>query len=142
MNYKKFDDFVIGFKGTFTRKVTQKDNDLFRKLSGDENPLHFDEITAKKAGFDAKISNGFVTESRLAAALVKTFTSEKCAVVELKKNTRFLKPVFMNDEITATVEVIEKIEAMQALKIHALCFNQNNEKVIETYFIIQILSLQ
>ncbi len=31
---------------------------------------------------------------------------------------------------------------MQTHKIHTLCFNQNYEKVVETYFIVQILSLK
>ena len=137
----KYADFSVGYRGMFTKVVTSEDNDIFAKLSGDFNPIHFDDAVGRRCGYKARVSNGFVTESRVAAALVETFGSDKTIVVALEKNTRFCKPVFMGDEITATVEVIGRLEAIQALKIHALCFNQNNEKVIETFMIVKILSI-
>ena len=94
---KTYNDFVVGYKGSFTRKVTERDNDLFAELSGDHNPLHFSEDVAREVGFEGRVSNGFVTESRLAAALVETFTSHNTIVLELEKNTRFRKPVYMDD---------------------------------------------
>ncbi len=137
MNY---DNFAIGYGGTFTKEVTREDNRLFAELSGDRNPIHFRDDVARKLGFQASISNGFVQESRIAAALVETFGSDETVVVALEKRTKFLKPVYMNDEITATVEVIGRVEAMKALKIRALCFNQRGEKVVDTYMVIKIMT--
>lgn len=136
MNYN---DFIVGHKGTFTKKVTEQDNLLFADLSGDYNPLHFQDDVARKHGFKGKVSNGFVTESRIAAALVSTFGAKNTIVLAMEKNTKFLRPVYMDDEITATVEVIGRVEAMQALKIKAQCVNQHNEKVIQTSMVIRIL---
>jgi 3-hydroxybutyryl-CoA dehydratase len=133
-----YNNFHIGFKGFFTKKVTDKDNILFRDLSGDSNPLHFQDEVARSVGFAGKISNGFVTESRIAAALVETFGSENTLVLALKKNTNFLKPVYMDDDITATVEVVGRLESLQALKIKAGCFNQRNEQVVSTTMVIKI----
>lgn len=140
MKERTFDDYVIGYNGSFTKKITQRDNDLFADLSGDHNPLHFKDDIAKSVGFKKRISNGFVTESRIAAALVNTFGFEKNVVLELEKNTTFRKPVYINDEITAKVEVVGRLASMQALKVRAQCVNQNNETVIETSMLIQILS--
>jgi 3-hydroxybutyryl-CoA dehydratase len=89
----KFDDFVIGYKGSLARKVTREYNNQFAEISGDFNPIHFDDAVGRKFGFKSAISNGFVTESRVAGALVETFGSEKTVVVALEKNTRFLAPV-------------------------------------------------
>ena len=139
MNHNKYEDFVVGYGATYKRKVTQRDNELFAEFSGDDNPLHFNDELAKKVGYKARISNGFVTESRLAAALVKAFTSDNCIVVELEKKTRFCKPVYMDEEITAKVKVIERLEAFQALKIEAQCLNQKGEKVMTAFFVVQIL---
>jgi acyl dehydratase len=58
--------------------------------------------------------------------------------VALEKNTRFLKPVYMGDEITAEVKVVGRVEAMRALKIHATCTNQRREKVVDTKMTIRI----
>jgi hypothetical protein len=46
----------------------------------------------------------------------------------------------MNDDITATVEVVKRIEALKILNIKARCFNQRREQVIETSMVIKILS--
>ena len=134
-----FSDFVVGYKGSYAKKVTERDNDLFADLSGDYNPIHFEDELARSYGFKGRISNGFVSESRIAAALVETFGSENTLVVAIEKNTRFLKPVYMNDDITASVEVVKRIEALKILYIKARCFNQHEEKVIETSMIIKIL---
>lgn len=135
-----YDDFVVGFKGSFTKTVSAEDNDAFAQLSGDFNPVHFDDDVARSLGFSAAISNGFVTESRIAGALVETFGSNDTIVVAMEKNTRFLKPVLMGDEVTAHVEVIGRIEAMRALKIKASCFNQHGEQVVATNMVILIKS--
>jgi 3-hydroxybutyryl-CoA dehydratase len=135
-----YDDFEVGFKGSYCKPVTSEDNALFGEISGDLNPIHFQDEVAKKLGFERRISNGFVTESRIAAALVETFGSDRTVVLALEKNTRFLHPVYMDDEITATVEVIGKIDALRALKIRAACFNQDRRQVISTTMVIKLLS--
>ena len=71
----RFQDFVVGYGGAFTKEVTAKDNDQFAELSGDFNPLHFSDDFARRVGFDRRISNGFVTESRVAAALVRALST-------------------------------------------------------------------
>jgi 3-hydroxybutyryl-CoA dehydratase len=137
MEYK---DFIIGFKGSYTKKVTERDNDLFADLSGDFNPIHFEDEAAQYHGFKSKVSNGFVSESRIAAALVSTFGSVDTLVLAVEKNTKFIKPVYMGDYITASVEVVGRIEAIKMLMIKARCFNQRSERVIETSMKIKILS--
>jgi 3-hydroxybutyryl-CoA dehydratase len=134
-----YEDFIVGFSGTFSKAVTAEDNRAFAQLSGDFNPVHFDDGVARELGFPAAISNGFVTESRVAAALVRTFGSERTIVVALEKNTRFLKPVLIGDEITARVEVVGRIEARRALKIRAGCFNARGEQVASTDMTILVL---
>lgn len=134
-----YDDFVIGYTGSFTKPVTERDNALFGELSGDYNPVHFDDGVARGLGYEGRISNGFVQESRIAAALVETFGSPHTLVVALEKNTRFVRPVYMGDAVTATVEVIGRVEAMHALKIKAQCVNQHGDVVVLTRMTIKIL---
>ena len=137
----KYTNIPVGFMGTFTKTVTDRDNRLFADISGDHNPIHFDDSVARRAGYPGRISNGFVTESRIAGALVETFGSEDVLVVALQKNTKFLRPVFMGDRITATVEVVARLESKQALKIHARCHNQRNEQVVDTWMLIKIVNV-
>lgn len=134
-----YDDFQVGYAGSFTKTVTVEDNADFARLSGDYNPVHFDDRVARELGFPAAISNGFVTESRVAGALVHTFGSDRTIVVALEKNTRFIKPVLMGDEITARVAVTARIPARRALRIQAACYNGRGEKVSSTAMTILIL---
>lgn len=134
-----YDDFPVGYKGQFRKTVTERDNVLFAELSGDYNPIHFRDDVALAGGFAGKISNGFVTESRIASALVETFGTEETVVLAIEKNTRFLRPVYMGDEITATVEVVARSKSINALRIHAACFNQRGEQVVETRMVIRLL---
>ena len=136
-----FDDFQIGFKGSYTKTVTEADNEAFRRLSGDDNPIHFVDAVGQRAGFKARVSNGFVQESRIAAALVTTFGSAGTVVVALEKNSRFLKPVYMGDEITATVEVVGRVESMRALKVKTRCVNGRGETVVAGDMTIRIIEL-
>jgi 3-hydroxybutyryl-CoA dehydratase len=137
----KYKDFKVGFRGSFTRAVTYDENIKFGEISGDLNPLHFKDELAIKLKFKGAVSNGFVAESRIAAALVETFGSQSTIVVALEKNTKFLKPVYMDDIIRAEVEVVAQINALHALKIKAKCYNQNNEEVISTNMVIKILEI-
>lgn len=134
-----YDDFPVGSKGQFRKPVTEHDNALFAELSGDYNPIHFRDDVAQAGGFEGRISNGFVTESRIAGALVETFGMDGTVVLALEKNTRFLRPVYMNDEITATVEVVRRVKSMSALHIQAACFNQRGEQVVATKMVIRLL---
>jgi len=136
----RFEDFKVGYKGSFTKPVTEEDNRRFAELSGDFNPVHFRDDAGRRAGFKARISNGFVQESRIAAALVGTFGSEDTLVVALEKNTRFLKPVYVGDEITATVEVVARVDALKVLRIKAVCVNGKGEKVVAANMAIKICS--
>jgi len=135
----RYSDFKVGYKGSFIRPVTYDENVKFGEISGDLNPLHFDDEVAKELGFKSAVSNGFVAESRIAAALIETFGSEMTVVVALEKNTKFLQPVYMGDLIRAEVQVAAQIRSMKALKIIAKCYNQDNELVILTNMVIKIL---
>jgi 3-hydroxybutyryl-CoA dehydratase len=135
----EYDKFLVGYKGSFTKEVTERDNLQFAEISGDYNPIHYRDDVARAAGFLGKISNGFVTESRVAAALVATFGSDTTLVLAVEKNTKFLKPVYMEDVITATVEVIGRFKSIRVLKIKADCCNQHGERVSTTKMLIRIL---
>lgn len=135
----KYSDFKVGYKGSFSRPVTYDENVKFGEISGDLNPLHFEDKVAKELGFAGAVSNGFVAESRIAAALIETFGSDNTIVVALEKNTKFLQPVYMNDFISAEVEVVAQVKSMNALKILAKCYNQNRKMVILTNMVIKIL---
>jgi acyl dehydratase len=87
-----------------TRTVTMRDIELFTELTGDRNPLHYDEEVAAASRFGGIIVQGGVTSGLLNAVVAEELPGP--GTVFLHTDWRFLAPVKPCDEITAEVEVI------------------------------------
>lgn len=137
----RYDDFKIGYTGTFTKTITEEVNRKFGELVGDFNPVHFDEERMKKSIFGRRATNGFLTESTIGTALVHMFTSNESIVIALKKEIKLLAPVFIGDTITATVTVAEIYPEKQRLLCDCIIKKQDSTIVVEAKFLVKILEL-
>ena len=46
MNEYTYDDILIGMTESFSKRITPEMEDAFRAITGDENPLHKDDVYA------------------------------------------------------------------------------------------------
>lgn len=102
-------------------------------MTGDLNPLHLDEMLAKKSIFKGRVAHGL-----LIASLISTVLGTKLpgpGTIYLSQNIKFNKPVRIGDVITATVEIKEIINRKESkppiIKLKTFCTNQKNEIVLE-----------
>ena len=95
----------VGQKVERSRLVKRDYIRLFTELSGDRNPLHYDERAAKASRFGEIVVQGGVTSSILNAVVAEDLPGP--GTVFLEVNWRFTAPVRPGDTITATVEVLE-----------------------------------
>ena len=137
----KYEDFKVGYRGTFTTTITEEKNRRFGELVGDFNPVHFDDEIMKKTIFGKKATNGFLTESTIGSALVKMFTSSETLIIALKKEIKLVAPVFINDTITATVTVRERFPEKQRLLCDAVVKKQDGTEAVKAEFLIKILEI-
>lgn len=137
----KYADINIGYKGTFTRTITEEVNRKFGEIVEDFNPVHFDEKRMQKSIFGKCATNGFLTESTIGVALVKMFTSNESVVIALKKEIKLLAPVFINDTITATVVVKEKNDEKERLLCDCTVKKQDGTEVVRAEFLVKILNV-
>lgn len=137
----RYDDFKIGYKGTFTTTITEEKNKQFGDLVGDHNPVHFDEERMRKSIFGKRATNGFLTETTIGSAMVKMFTSDESIVIALKKEIKLVAPVFIGDTITATVTVAERIPEKERLLCDCIVEKQDGTKVVDARFLIKILNI-
>lgn len=137
----KYDDFKVGYKGTFTKSITEEVNRKFGELVEDFNPVHFDEERMKKSIFGRRATNGFLTESTIGTALVHTFTSDESIVIALKKEIKLVAPVFIGDTITATVTVKERFPEKQRLLCDCVVRKQDGTEVVKAEFLVKILNI-
>jgi acyl dehydratase len=91
-----------------TRKVTERDIELFTELTGDSNPLHYDQELARSSRFGGLIVQGGVTSGLLNAVVAEDLPGP--GSVFLHVDWSFKAPVRPGDEITAEVEVLEARE--------------------------------
>jgi acyl dehydratase len=94
---------AIGDSATRTRAVTERDIALFTAISGDRNPLHYDEELAAASRFGGLVVQGGVTSGLLNALVAEQLPGPGSVFVEV--SWRFLAPVRPGDEITAHATV-------------------------------------
>jgi acyl dehydratase len=95
----------VGRRAELTRKVTKEDIKMFSAISGDRNPLHYDEELAKTTKFGGIIVQGGVTSAILNAVVAEKLPGP--GTVFLHVEWDFKAPVRPGDEITGAVEVMK-----------------------------------
>ena len=116
-------DFVESIK-----RIEDKDVEMFSEVSGDKNPVHLDEEYASTTRFKHRIAHGHLVSSLFSALLGTELPGE--GSIYLAQDIRYLKPVYLNDEIRAVVKVVECDTTRNRVKLETNAYNQNNEMVI------------
>jgi acyl dehydratase len=95
---------TVGQVAELSRTVGDNDIALFTQISGDYNPLHYDEAAAKASRFGEIVVQGGVTSAILNAVVAERLPSP--GTVFLNTNWDFKAPVRPGDTITGRVEVL------------------------------------
>ncbi len=119
----------IGATARRTRTVTPRDIELFTEISGDRNPLHYDEAAAEASRFGGLIVQGGVTSGLLNAVVAEDLPGPGSVFLEV--NWRFLAPVRPGDLITAEVEVLEAREDKPITKLRTTITNGDGVTVLD-----------
>ena len=105
----------VGQVAERSRRVEVADIERFTEISGDRNPLHYDEGAARKSKFGEIIVQGGITSAILNAVVAEDLPGP--GTVFLEVNWRFKAPVRPGDEITGRVEVLEVREDKPITKL-------------------------
>jgi acyl dehydratase len=95
----------VGQVAERSRKVEATDIKRFTAISGDHNPLHYDEAVAKASRFGEIVVQGGVTSAILNAVVAEDLPGP--GTVFLQVNWSFKAPVRPGDTITGRAEVLE-----------------------------------
>jgi acyl dehydratase len=119
----------VGDSTRRTRSVSRRDIELFSELTGDRNPLHYDEEAAARSRFGGLIVQGGVTTGPLNAVVAEDLPGP--GSVFLHVDWTFKAPVPPGDEITAEVEVSEAREDKPISKLRTTITNQDGRVVLD-----------
>jgi acyl dehydratase len=104
-----------GWRGTITgmpaqgahaersKTVGKRDIELYTEITGDRNPLHYDEEAARNSLFKGLIVQGGITSGLLNAIVAEDLPGP--GTVFLAMELKFVKAVYVGDTITARVDV-------------------------------------
>jgi acyl dehydratase len=118
-----------GERAELSRKVEAADIDRFTQISGDRNPLHYDEQAARRSRFGEIIVQGGVISAILNAVVAERLPGP--GTVFLNVNWNFLAPVRPGDEITGAVEVLEARDDKPITKLRTTVTRQDGTLVLE-----------
>lgn len=96
---RRFADVAVGeVLPTLAKTVTREDVKAYADASGDQNPLHQDDGSARAVGFPGIIAHGMFTMAHLTSCLV-AWLGDASALQRLR--AQFRAPVFMGETIVA-----------------------------------------
>src|SRR6476660_5572952 len=119
----------VGEIATRSRMVRERDIELFTEMTGDRNPLHYDEQGASRTRFGGIIVQGGVTSGLLNAVVAEDLPGP--GSVFLHVDWDFKAPVRPGDEITAKGEVLEAREDKPLTKLRTTITNQEGTIVLD-----------
>lgn len=119
----------VGQKATRSITLTTDHVKAFAALSGDYNPLHFDEGFVAKTKFKRLVVQGGLTTGLLHALVAMDMPGP--GTVFLSQNWKFTAPVFIGDTITAEAEVMSKHETKPVSQLKIKVTQQDGETVLE-----------
>jgi len=113
------DELKPGMSASFSKTVTARDIELFGEVSGDVNPVHFDEDFASKTIFKGRIAHGVLSSSYISTVLGMKMPGPGTIFMSL--TTRFKAPVRIGDTVVATCTVREVVTDKRRVVFDCVC---------------------
>jgi acyl dehydratase len=126
INNVTYDELYVGQQTSLVRILTEKDIAMFGYMSGDVNPAHFNHEYAQNTIFKDVIAHGMWSGSLVSTILGTQLPGP--GTIYLSQSFKFRRPVYIGDEITVSVTVIEKKEKHH-VALECVCTNQRHEVV-------------
>ena len=122
-------DLFVGKKATRSLTLNAQNVQTFADLTGDYNPLHFDESFTAKTKFKRLVVQGGLTTGLLHALVAMDMPGP--GTVFLSQNWKLTAPVFIGDTITAEAEILSIHESKPVTQLKVQVTMDGEETVLE-----------
>lgn len=113
------EDMTVGLAASFTKTVSEKDIAMYADVSGDTNPVHLNEAFAAQTPFKTRIAHGMLSAGFISAVFGMELPGP--GAIYVSQTLNFKGPVKIGDAVTATVKVVELIEAKKRARFETVC---------------------
>ena len=120
---------VVGQRAERELTLTAQHVKTFAELTGDYNPLHFDEGFVSRTKFGKLVVQGGLTTGLLHALVAMDMPGP--GTVFLSQNWKFTAPVYIDDTITATAESLSVHATKPVTQLAIRVTRQTGEVVLE-----------
>lgn len=120
---------TVGQRATRSLNLTANHVKMFAEMTGDYNPLHFDEAFVAKTRFKKLVVQGGLTTGILNALVATDMPGP--GTVFLSQNWKFVAPVFIGDTITAEAVVLSVHATKPVCQLSVKVARQTGEVVLQ-----------
>jgi 3-hydroxybutyryl-CoA dehydratase len=113
------DELKPGMSASFEKTVTERDVELFGEVSGDMNPMHFDEEFARKTIFRGRIAHGVLCLSYISTVLGMKMPGP--GTIFMSATSRFKAPVRIGDTVVTQCTVREVVPEKRRVLFDCVC---------------------
>jgi acyl dehydratase len=118
-----------GNKSELQKIFTPAEVKAFGENIMDFNPIHFDAVYAAQTQFGKPIVHGIYVSGLISGILGSSLPGE--GTIYMSQTLKFVRPVFVGEEVTAVVEVLTVREDKPIAKLKTTCYNASGETVVE-----------
>ena len=128
----------VGAKAIWARTITERDVELYAEVTGDRNPLHFDEAFASRTRFGRRIAQGGITTGLFNALVAMRLPG--AGSVFLHQEWDYPAPVYIGETITAEATVIEARADKPVTKLACVARRDDGTEVLRGTCVVYTMS--
>ena len=127
----------VGDQASVSKAFTEEEVFQFANISTDKNPLHLDRDFGKASIFGQRIVHGMLVASLFSGLIGMELPGE--GSIYLGQRLSFKAPVAINEEVTASVEIINIREDKPIVTLRTVCVNSAGTVVIEGEAVVKVM---
>ena len=118
----------IGQRATRTKTISDDDLRAFAEITGDYNPLHFDDAFAAATGFGRRVAQGGIASGLLNALVAMDLPGP--GTVFMSQTLTYHAPAYVGDTLTARAEVVSVKPHKPVCQLKFEITNQRDEVIL------------
>jgi acyl dehydratase len=126
----------VGEKALLSKAFTEEEVFQFANVSTDKNPLHLDKDFGEASVFGQRIVHGMLVASLFSGLIGMELPGE--GSIYLGQSLTFKAPVAIDEEVTASVEIINIREDKPIVTLRTVCINSEGTVVIEGEAVVKV----
>jgi acyl dehydratase len=121
-------DISVGQSASVSKAFSEAEVLAFANLSLDHNPVHIDPEYAAQTMFGKQIVHGMLVSSLFSGLLGQKLPGE--GTIYLGQNLSFKKPIFIDQNVTASVEVTDVRTDKPIITLKTTCVDDDGQVLV------------